>query len=83
MGFLDWGGGLVWLAGPASAHGAVTAAATAAGGIWTVMRAPEGIRAAADMVPPEPKVVATLTRRVKAVMDPGGILNPGRIYAGV
>ena len=82
-GFLDWGGGLVWLAGPAAAHDAVTAAVTAAGGIWTVMRAPEGMRAGGAMVPPEPAVVAALTRRVKAVMDPGGILNPGRIYAGV
>ena len=82
-GFLDWGGGLVWLAGPATAHPAVTAAVTAANGIWTVLRAPEGVRAAAQMVPPEPPVVAALTRRVKAVMDPGGILNPGRVHAGV
>jgi glycolate oxidase FAD binding subunit len=82
-GFLDWGGGLVWLAGPASAHDAVIAAVREAGGIWTVMRAPEGFRASAQMVPPEPAPVAALTRRVKAVMDPGGILNPGRIYAGV
>ena len=83
QGFLDWGGGLVWLAGPASAHEAVTQAVTAAGGIWTVMRAPEGLRVAADMAPPEPGPIAALTRKVKAVMDPGGILNPGRIYAGV
>ncbi len=82
-GFLDWGGGLVWLAGPLSAHVAVTGAAKAAGGVWTVMRAPESFRAASDMVPPEPAPVAALTRRVKAVMDPSGLLNPGRIYAGV
>jgi glycolate oxidase FAD binding subunit len=82
-GFLDWGGGLVWLAGPASAHTAVTTAAKTAGGIWTVMRAPPGIRAAHEMVPAEPAIVAALTRRVKAAMDPGGILNPGRIYPGV
>jgi len=82
-GFLDWGGGLVWLAGPASAHDAVTAAVSAATGIWTVMRAPDGFRAAASVVPPEPAPLAALSRRVKAVMDPGGVLNPGRIYAGV
>ena len=82
-GFLDWGGGLVWLAGPASAHDAVTQAVSQTGGIWTVMRAPEGIRAAAAMAPPEPGPIAALTKRVKAVMDPGGILNPGRIHAGV
>jgi glycolate oxidase FAD binding subunit len=82
-GFLDWGGGLVWLVGPVAAHGAVAAAVQAAGGIWTVMQAPEGFRAAGEMVPPEPPVIAALTRRVKAVMDPGGILNPGRVYAGV
>ena len=82
-GFLDWGGGLVWLAGPVDAHGAVTRAVAMSGGVWTVMRAPEGFRAAASVVPPEPAPVAALTRRVKAVMDPGGVLNPGRVYAGV
>jgi glycolate oxidase FAD binding subunit len=74
---------LVWLAGPASAHDAVTAAVSAATGLWTVMRAPDGFRAAASVVPPEPAPLAALSRRVKAVMDPGGVLNPGRIYAGV
>ena len=55
-GFLDWGGGLVWLAGPATAaaHAAVEAAAQAAGGTWTLMRAPEALRAAVDVIPPKP-----------------------------
>jgi glycolate oxidase FAD binding subunit len=35
------------------------------------------------VVPPEPAPIAALTKRVKAVMDPAGILNPGRIHAGV
>ncbi len=84
-GFLDWGGGLAWLAGPASeaAHGAVTRAALAGGGTWTVLRAPDGLRAAIAVVPPEAAALAAITRRVKAAMDPGGVLNPGRMVAGL
>ncbi len=81
-GFLDWGGGLVWLAGDPAAHDSVTAAASAAGGTWTVMRGPDSFRAAVDVIPPEPAALAAITRRVKAVMDPAGILNPGRLTAG-
>ena len=46
------------------------------------MRAPDDVRAAVAVVPPEPPALAAITRRVKAVMDPGGILNPGRLAAG-
>ena len=82
-GFLDWGGGLVWTAGPAAAHAAVMAATIAAGGVWTLLRGPEPMRAAVAAVPPEPEPLAAITRRVKAAMDPAGILNPGRITAGL
>jgi glycolate oxidase FAD binding subunit len=84
-GFLDWGGGLVWLAAPPSeaAHAAVAAAAQAAGGVWALLRAPEPLRAIVDVIPPEPRPLAAITRRVKTAFDPYRILNPGRMYAGL
>jgi glycolate oxidase FAD binding subunit len=83
--FLDWGGGLVWLAGPptSAAHAAVEAAATAAGGHWTLMRAPDALRGAVRVVPDEAPALARITRRVKEAFDPSGILNPGRMFAGL
>ena len=82
--FLDWGGGLVWIAGPATedAHEAVRAAAIEAGGSWMLLRAPEALRASVEVIPPEPAPLAAITRRVKAAFDPRGILNPGRLRAG-
>lgn len=84
VGFLDWGGGLIWLAGPAEAglHAAVEAHAGAAGGHWLLMRAPDGLRGAVRVVPDEPPTLRRITERVKAAFDPSGILNPGRITAG-
>jgi glycolate oxidase FAD binding subunit len=82
---LDWGGGLVWIAGPATeaSHRAVMAAAATTGGTFTLFRGPEPLRAAVPVIPEEPPALAAIGRRVKAVMDPAGVLNPGRMRAGL
>lgn len=82
---LDWGGGLVWVAGPATAamHGAVVAAAEGARGTFTLFRAPEPLRAAVAVIPEEPPALAAIGARVKAALDPAGVLNPGRMRAGL
>jgi glycolate oxidase FAD binding subunit len=82
-GFLDWGGGLIWLTGPADAatHAAICAAATAAQGVWWLTGAPASLRAAVDVVPPEPPALAAIRRRVQQKFDPRGIFNPGRLWA--
>ena len=81
--FLDWGGGLVWLAATpdAASQQAISAAVTGAGGTWMLLRAPDSLRTAVDVIAPEPAPLAALSRRMKDVMDPRRILNPGRLYA--
>ena len=83
--FMDWGGGLLWIAGPATeaAHDAVADAAQAGRGVFTLMRAPATLRAAVAVVPPEAAPLARIGRAVKAAFDPRGILNPGRMVAGL
>ena len=83
--FMDWGGGLVWVSGPPTeaVHQAVCRAAQAGKGTWLLFRAPPSLRASAAVVPPEPAPLARITRNIKAAFDPRGILNPGRIFAGV
>ncbi len=78
---LDWGGGLVWVAGAATEamHQAVMAAAGQ--GSFTLFRAPEALRAKVLVLSAEPAPLAALSVRVKAVMDPAGVLNPGRMRA--
>lgn len=82
---LDWGGGLLWVLGPgtAAAHQAVMAAVAAAEGGFTLFAGPEPLRAALPVLPEEPAALAAIGRRVKAVMDPQGVLNPGRMRAGL
>jgi glycolate oxidase FAD binding subunit len=84
--FYDWGGGLVWFeeAGEAPAPTvAVHEAAARAGGHALLIRAPEAARREGAVFQPQTEGMGALSARVKESFDPRGILNPGRMYAGV
>ena len=82
----DWGGGLLWLAvdgAPDAGEVPVRAAAMAVGGHATLVRADAPTRAARAVFQPQATGLAALTARIKRAFDPTGVLNPGRMYAGV
>lgn len=84
--FFDLSGGLIWLAtGGDGDAGAATIQriAAEAGGHATLVRAPESVRASVPVFQPQPDAVMRIQRGLKASFDPDGILNPGRMYAGV
>ena len=75
---IDWGGAQRWLCSDAPAE-TVHAAARAAGGHATRLR-PADVDGPFQ---PLPEAVFALHRRLKGALDPHGILNPGRLYAGL
>jgi len=84
--FYDWGGGLVWVAMPFADEpdaGAIRRAVASCGGHATLIRAPAAVRATVDVFEPQDAAVAALSKRVKDSFDPKGVLNPGRMWAGV
>jgi glycolate dehydrogenase FAD-binding subunit len=84
--FYDWAGGLVWVAMPYTQEpdaAAVRGAVAAIGGHATLIRVPVSVRAMVDVFAPEAPALAAVARRVKESFDPKGLLNPGRMWAGV
>jgi len=82
----DWAGGLIWaVLAPSDDAGEaiVREAVEACGGHATLIRAPAAIRAMVPVFSPEDAALAELTQRVKQSFDPRGLLNPGRMWAGV
>jgi glycolate oxidase FAD binding subunit len=82
----DWGGGLLWVAVPAADDAnapLIRSTVAAAGGHATLIRAPAAVRAAVDVFTPEPAALVALTKRVRTGFDPRGVLNAGRMWAGV
>ena len=85
--FYDWAGGLIWIAPlPASDDGGaamVRQRGRHAGRPCHADRAPAAVRAAVDVFEPQPAPRSPRDRRVKESFDPKGVLNPGRMWAGV
>ena len=84
--FYDWGGGLVWLSVPAEGDcGAATIREALAphGGHATLWRAPADVRAAVQPFQPLAAPLMRVSEGVKRAVDPAGIFEPGRMYAGI
>lgn len=81
--FMDWGGGLIWLAVSDEADDAgaiwIRDAVNAVGGHAMLMRASPTLRAAVSVFHPQNAALAALSKRIKDGFDPHGILNPGRM----
>jgi glycolate oxidase FAD binding subunit len=87
--FLDWGGGLLWVA-------VAEATDAGAGAIRSGIRGPDGrdtghatlvegspaLRGSVAVFEPQPAPLAALSRRIKDAFDPAHILNPGRMVEG-
>ncbi|HSG95977.1 MAG TPA: glycolate oxidase subunit GlcE [Afifellaceae bacterium] len=86
--FYDWSGGLIWLAvdndvDDAGADLIRAAVAASGGGHATLVRGSAALRAAVPPFQPQEPALAALSKRLKENFDPNGILNPGRMVAGV
>ena len=82
---LDHGGGTLWFSTDPT-EGAATAARAALArfpGHAELIRGPAELRERVDVFAPLTPALAKITRGVKQSLDPRGLFNPGRMYAGV
>ena len=78
--FLDWGGGLLWLAvPPAQDAGAAVIRGAIGSGHATLIRASDAVRAAMPVFQPQARELAALSARVKESFDPKRLFNRGRM----
>ncbi len=83
--YLDWGGGLLWLARSAEETEIqeLQTALGRVGGFGMLVAADAATRAALPSFIPQASGPTALAARIKEALDPKGILNPGRLYAGI
>jgi glycolate oxidase FAD binding subunit len=93
MWFVDWGGGLVWVAiasgkdaaedgGAALVRAAIRGTEGHGTGHATLIKGSAALRRAVPVFEPQPPALAALAARVKDSFDPRHILNPGRMVEG-
>ena len=75
----DWGGAQVWLRSDAPA-GAIWQSAAAVGGHAALFR---GAKPGDEVLQPLAPAMLALHQRLKAALDPAGVLNPGRMYGSL
>ena len=84
--YFDWSGGLIWLAtqkSDSTSNSTIRDSVASVGGQATLVRADANVRAVTSVFEPLPTPLYKLSAKVKHSFDPKGILNPGRIYAGI
>ncbi|MBV8576774.1 MAG: 2-hydroxy-acid oxidase, partial [Acetobacteraceae bacterium] len=88
--YLDWAGGLVWVAiagaedgGAAVIRDAIRGADGRGTGHATLIKGSPELRRSVAVFEPQPPPLAALTSRIKEGFDPRRILNPGRMAEGV
>ncbi|AFL72728.1 glycolate oxidase subunit GlcE [Thiocystis violascens] len=77
---IEWSGSQRWLRGDAADGTTIRERVAAVGGHATLFR---GGDRAGEVFHPLPDGLMRLHRQLKQSFDPGGILNPGRLYAGL
>jgi glycolate oxidase FAD binding subunit len=82
----EWSGGLLWLELPPSADASVTEVRRVLAEFEAdamLMRAPRQVRESIEVFHPLPFTKMKIVQALKNAFDPAGVLNPGRMYAGV
>lgn len=83
--FMDWGGGLLWIATPAgqdAGAAALRAATRTHKAHATLIRAPQTVRANVDVFEPQAAPLLALSAGIKSAFDPDGLFNSGRMNPG-
>jgi glycolate oxidase FAD binding subunit len=82
----EWSGGLIWLEMPPSSEASVTELRRVLAEFEAdsmLMRAPRSVRSSIEVFHPLPLTKMKVVQAIKKAFDPVGVLNPGRMYAGV